>query len=351
MRRFTRLQVWAGSNVVMGSGVLLPSVWLNGWTVALSALCVGGTFMIVTLAGVQEVRARARGDETPLVARMTAAFALGQIAGPIASSLLLHVPAFTKDGLNIALQLAALSVFAAALGLWRINCREAALVSKRRSFPMPADAVKQGFAPDARERLPMLSADAMNDAQRAGEQALTDGPRKGVYGPFLPLLRSPKLLDCVARTGEYLRFDSVLPADVRELVTCAVARHTSNQFEWVMHAPLAIKAGVAQSALDSLLFAQPIDKGVPAPGLLAHVAISKFLDHQPLYRQESQCARLGVALRRSTLAGWLGQLEVLIEPLVERLIKHLHAEPILHADETTVPALDPGTGRTATAYL
>jgi hypothetical protein len=115
----------------MGSGVLLPSVWLNVWTVSLSALCVGGTFMIVTLAGVQEVRARARGDETPLVARMTAAFALGQIAGPIASSLLLHVPAFTKNGLNIALQLAALSVFAAALGLRRINRREAALVSKK----------------------------------------------------------------------------------------------------------------------------------------------------------------------------------------------------------------------------
>lgn len=71
------------------------------------------------------------------------------------------------------------------------------------------------------------------------------------------------------------------------------------------------------------LAAQPIDKGVPAPGLLAHVAINKFLDHQPLYRQESQFARLGVALPRSTLAGWLGQLEVLIEPLVERLIKHL----------------------------
>jgi hypothetical protein len=62
---------------------------------------------------------------------MTAAFAFGQIAGPIASSLLLHVPAFAKNGLNIALQVAALSVLAAALGLWRMNGREAALVSKK----------------------------------------------------------------------------------------------------------------------------------------------------------------------------------------------------------------------------
>jgi 4-carboxymuconolactone decarboxylase len=118
---------------------------------------------------------------------------------------------------------------------------------------MPADATKQGFAHGAGERLPMPQANAMNDEQRAAAQALVDGPRKGVYGPFLPLLRSPQLLDRVAKVGEYLRFQSVLDVRVRELATCAVARHTSNQFEWLMHAPLAAKAGVAQSALDALL--------------------------------------------------------------------------------------------------
>jgi 4-carboxymuconolactone decarboxylase len=117
---------------------------------------------------------------------------------------------------------------------------------------MPGDAAKQGFAPGARERLPLPEAAAMNDAQRAAAQALIDGPRKGVYGPFLPLLRSPQLLDRIAKTGEYLRFGSVLDARVRELVTCAVARHTGNQFEWVMHAPLAAQAGVPQPAIDAL---------------------------------------------------------------------------------------------------
>ena len=121
MRRAPRLQVWAVSNVVMGVGVLLPSVWRSAVAVALSALMVGGTFMIVTLAGVQEIRARATGDATPLIARMTAAFALGQIAGPIASSLLLHLPRFAESGLNIALQVAAASLFAAAVWLWRAN--------------------------------------------------------------------------------------------------------------------------------------------------------------------------------------------------------------------------------------
>lgn len=117
---------------------------------------------------------------------------------------------------------------------------------------MPADATKQGFAEGATERLPMPAANAMNDAQRAAAQALIDGPRKGVYGPFLPLLRSPQLLERVAKMGEYLRFESVLDARIRELATCTVARHTSNQFEWLMHAPLALKAGVAQETIDAL---------------------------------------------------------------------------------------------------
>jgi len=121
MRRYSRLQVWAASKIVMGVGVIVPSIWLNGATVALSALCVGGTFMIITLAGIQEVRARATGDATPLVARMTASFALGQIAGPVASSMLLHIPGFAKNGLNIALQIAALSLFATAVWVWRAN--------------------------------------------------------------------------------------------------------------------------------------------------------------------------------------------------------------------------------------
>lgn len=110
----------------------------------------------------------------------------------------------------------------------------------------------QGYAQPAGERLPMPAAGAMNDAQRQAAQALIDGPRKGVYGPFLPLLRSPVLLDRVAKVGEYLRFDSVLDARIRELATCAAARHVSNQFEWTMHAPLAVKAGVSEQAIEAL---------------------------------------------------------------------------------------------------
>jgi 4-carboxymuconolactone decarboxylase len=112
--------------------------------------------------------------------------------------------------------------------------------------------VRQGFTEPWRERLPMPAADAMNAPQREAADALIAGPRKGIYGPFLPLLRSPQLLKRVAHVGEYLRFDSVLDPRVRELVTCAAARHVTNQFEWLMHAPLAVKAGVSEATLEAL---------------------------------------------------------------------------------------------------
>jgi 4-carboxymuconolactone decarboxylase len=115
-----------------------------------------------------------------------------------------------------------------------------------------ASGARQGFTEPWRERLPMPGPEEMRPEQRAAAQSLIDGPRKGVYGPFLPLLRSPQLLDRVARLGEYLRFDSVLEPRIRELVTCAAARHVTNQFEWLMHAPLALNAGVSESTLEAL---------------------------------------------------------------------------------------------------
>ncbi|MBI3369582.1 MAG: carboxymuconolactone decarboxylase family protein [Burkholderiales bacterium] len=112
--------------------------------------------------------------------------------------------------------------------------------------------VEQGFATGASERLPMPAPDALSPAQRSAAQVLIDGPRKAVYGPFVPLLRQPVLLDRVAQLGETLRFHGSLPANVRELVTCAVACHVGNQFEWVMHQPLALAAGVDAGALEAL---------------------------------------------------------------------------------------------------
>ena len=94
-----------------------------------------------------------------------------------------------------------------------------------------------------------------------------------------------------------------------------------------------------------------IDRGEVAPGLLAHLAIQKYADHLPLYRQEAIFARHGIALARSTLAEWIGHTGVALQPLVDALRAKLLAAPVLHADETPVRQLAPGTGGTRRAYL
>jgi transposase len=94
-----------------------------------------------------------------------------------------------------------------------------------------------------------------------------------------------------------------------------------------------------------------IDGGLAAPGLHAWVLIQKYLDHLPLYRIESISARQGVPIARSTLAQWVGELGVRLEPLYERLVTLLKAGTVLHADETPVQQLDPGAGKTKRAYL
>lgn len=96
---------------------------------------------------------------------------------------------------------------------------------------------------------------------------------------------------------------------------------------------------------------RPIDRGLAGPGLLAHVLVSKYADHCPLYRQSEIYAREGVDLDRSTLAGWVGASSELLAPLVEAVRSHVMAASKLHADDTPVPVLAPGNGKTKTGRL
>jgi transposase len=96
---------------------------------------------------------------------------------------------------------------------------------------------------------------------------------------------------------------------------------------------------------------QIIDKGIPTAALLAQVLIAKYLDHLPLYRQEAIFGRAGLAIPRSTLAQWVGACGIALQPLVEALRAQLLTRAVLHADETPVPMLKPGLGRTHKAYL
>src|SRR6185295_5358441 len=102
------------------------------------------------------------------------------------------------------------------------------------------------------DRMPPLARDAMDDAQRAAADELIAGPRKGVKGPFIPLLRSPRLLAPLQKAGEYLRFDSALSRRVSEFATLVVARQWTQQFEWFTHVPFAREQGTSAGTIEAL---------------------------------------------------------------------------------------------------
>lgn len=97
--------------------------------------------------------------------------------------------------------------------------------------------------------------------------------------------------------------------------------------------------------------ARLVEGGIPTEAMVAHVLVSKYADHLPLYRQAQIYARQGVNLDRSTLADWVGKAAFLLRPVHERLFERLKASDKLFADETTAPVLDPGRGRTKTGQL
>jgi 4-carboxymuconolactone decarboxylase len=92
----------------------------------------------------------------------------------------------------------------------------------------------------------------MSDVQRAAADELIAGPRKGVKGPFVALLRSPELMARLQRVGEFLGFQSSLPVRVSEFATLVVSRHWTQHFEWFTHVPIAIQAGTDRATIDAL---------------------------------------------------------------------------------------------------
>ena len=96
---------------------------------------------------------------------------------------------------------------------------------------------------------------------------------------------------------------------------------------------------------------RPIERGLPTAGLLAQVIGAKYADHCPLYRQEGIYRRSGVELPRATLASWVAESATLLDPLVSALERYVLAAAKLHADDTPVPVLSPGLGRTRTGRL
>lgn len=130
-----------------------------------------------------------------------------------------------------------------------------------------------------------------------------------------------------------------------------VLDYVPGQFRVVRHVRPRWSCRACEAVTQAPPPALPIARGRATAGLLAHVLVAKYADHLPLYRQSEIYARAGVTLERSTLAGWVGQSAALLRPLLDALARHVMGGAVLHADDTPVPVLAPGTGKTRTGRL
>ena len=105
---------------------------------------------------------------------------------------------------------------------------------------------------DRGERLPPLDPAALTEAQRRAAAELSAGPRGGIIGPFVALLRSPELMEHAQRMGEYLRYRNAIGTRLSELVILLIARFWSQQVEWAIHAPIAAEVGIAADTITAI---------------------------------------------------------------------------------------------------
>ncbi|KAF0129134.1 MAG: transposase [Methylocystaceae bacterium] len=196
----------------------------------------------------------------------------------------------------------------------------------------------------------MEESDAENHARldRAEPSASTPPKKPSVRAPLpdhLPLETIVHDAPCVCPTCGGTRFGRI-GADERE-----VLEYVPSHFKRVRHVREKMSCRACETIVQALMPTLPIEKGRPGPALLAHVIVSKYCDHLPLYRQSDIYAREGIEIDRSVMAGWVGHMAALLEPLAERIARHVRSGSAIHADDTPVPVLDPGRGRTKTGRL
>jgi transposase len=122
-------------------------------------------------------------------------------------------------------------------------------------------------------------------------------------------------------------------------------------FKVIRHVRPKLACARCDTIVQAPAMSRPIANGLAGPGLLAHVLTAKYCDHLPLYRQSGIYARSGVELERSTLSGWVGQCSALLRPLVSALNRYVLSAEKIHGDDTPVPVLAPGDGKTRIGRL
>lgn len=149
--------------------------------------------------------------------------------------------------------------------------------------------------------------------------------------------------DCCPDCGGQLRNFGEDVAEILEYIPA--------NFKVIRHVRPKFACKQCERVVEAPAPSRTIERGLAGPGLLAHVLVAKYADHCPLFRQSEIYAREGIDLDRSTLAGWVGAASELLAPLVEALRKHVLSAAKIHADDTPVPVLAPGNGKTKTGRL
>jgi len=137
-----------------------------------------------------------------------------------------------------------------------------------------------------------------------------------------------------------------LGEDVSEMI-----EYVPGRYQVIRHVRPKLSCAACQKIVQATAPTRPIARGLAGPSFLAHVLVSKYADHLPLYRQSQIYAREGLDLDRSTLADWVGRASALLEPLVASLGRYVSAAKKLHGDDTPVPVLCPGRGTTKQGRL
>lgn len=160
--------------------------------------------------------------------------------------------------------------------------------------------------------------------------------------PRETVTREPKQTSCPSCGGVLRR----LGEDVSEML-----EYVPGCFKVIRQVRPKLSCTRCETIVQERASSRPIDRGLAGPGLLAHVLVGKYADHLPLYRQSEIYQREGMELDRSTLAGWVGGASDALAPLVEAIRRYVMSTSKLHADDTPVPVLAPGDGRTKTGRV
>jgi transposase len=234
---------------------------------------------------------------------------------------------------------AALNLEVARLKQWRFGTSSESMDAGQSDLFDAKTLVALAQEAGAEDRAQADALAALHTAPRSKQQA----KRQPLPSQLERIIHRHEIEPAVCSAGHPLQR---IGEEISERLDCVPA-----QFFVHRHIRGKYCCAACQTVLAADMPAQIIDKGIPAAGLLAQVIIAKHDDHLPLFRQEEIYRRSGAFIARSSMAGWVGQCAAQLMPLVAAMKQHLLTRSVIHADETPVKLLAPGTGKTHQAYV